>query len=428
MKPNRWAAAMMALGCGAALTAQEPVLAWEATKKFSYNIERVGVTSVTASSWTVKVIFSVTNPAPTAAFPDTFWDIKNALPVKSGSLRVLVGWDATELTNTGSRGNLNPVSTAASSVGAALPVSINALTAGQVCTVALCPELGATPVAGRYFVTTTVAPMGVVTSGIAAMEGRPICPLTGPVVPGCPVVAGVATAANIPVKSVVKEFSFTGGPVTERRKIVDIANCKKCHDGGKHGDTVVPRLSLHGANRNEELKLCVICHNANQTDIPYRTSGAEVSIDFKGMVHGIHAGGFRKTPLQIVGFQGTPYDFSTVRFPSELRNCNKCHVNGSYALPISAKALGSTVDTRSTQATLTALRTVDVDPSNDVKITPTAAACSGCHDGAEVRTHMIRTGGASFGTYTGSGVVEKCVNCHGPGKKEDVRRAHELSR
>ena len=149
MKPNRWAAAMMALGCGAALTAQEPVLAWEATKKFSYNIERVGVTSVTASSWTVKVIFSVTNPAPTAAFPDTFWDLKNALPVKSGSLRVLVGWDATELTNTGSRGNLNPVSTAASSVGAALPVSINALTAGQACTVALCPELGATPVAGR---------------------------------------------------------------------------------------------------------------------------------------------------------------------------------------------------------------------------------------------------------------------------------------
>ena len=41
--------AMMALGSGAALTAQEPVLAWEATKKFSYNIERVGVTPVTAN-------------------------------------------------------------------------------------------------------------------------------------------------------------------------------------------------------------------------------------------------------------------------------------------------------------------------------------------------------------------------------------------
>ena len=270
--------------------------------------------------------------------------------------------------------------------------------------------------------------MGVVSNGIAAMEGRPICPLTGPVLPGCPVAGGVAKAANIPVKSVVKEFSFTGGPVAARRKIVDIAKCKKCHHGGKHGDTVVPRLSLHGANRNEDLKLCVICHNANQTDIPYRATGAEVSLDFKRMVHGIHAGGFRKTPLQIVGFQGTLYDFSTVRFPAELSNCNKCHVNGSYALPISAKALGSTVDTRSTQATPTALRTVDVDPSNDVEITPTAAVCSGCHDGAEVRTHMIRTGGASFGTYAGSGVVEKCVNCHGPGKSEDVRRAHELSR
>jgi OmcA/MtrC family decaheme c-type cytochrome len=172
----------------------------------------------------------------------------------------------------------------------------------------------------------------------------------------------------------------------------------------------------------------VICHNANQTDIPYRTSGAEVSIDFKRMVHGIHAGGFRETPLQIVGFQGVTYDFSTVRFLAELRNCNKCHVNGSYALPISAKALGSTVDTRSVQTTLTSLRVVDVDPSNDVKITPTAAVCSGCHDKAEVRTHMIRTGGASFSMYTGSGVVEKCVNCHGPGKSRDVKKMHELSR
>ena len=123
MKTSGLIVAMMALGCGAALTAQE---AWEATKKFSYNIERVGVSPVTASSWTVKVIFSVTNPAPTAEFPDRFWDIKNALPVKGGSLRVLVGWDATELTNTGSRGNLNPVATAASSEGAAVPVSINA--------------------------------------------------------------------------------------------------------------------------------------------------------------------------------------------------------------------------------------------------------------------------------------------------------------
>ncbi len=425
--------------CGSLLLAQETPLAWSAASQFSYNIEKVTATPVTSSSWTVKVVFSVSNPAPSPAFPDPFWNIKTALPITGGALRVLVGWDASELTNTNSRGNLNPVPTAPSSVGAALPVSLNTLagpTAAQPCTSANCPELGAIPAAGRYTVSTTVAPMEfpsgrTITTAIIAIEGRLVCPLTGPVLPGCPVANGLATAAYIPVKSAAKTVSLTSAPAAERRKIVDIANCKKCHDGAKHGDSVVPRLSLHGANRNENLLLCVMCHNANQTDIPFRASGAEESIDFKRMIHGIHAGKFRKTPLKIVGFQGTLYDFSTVRFPGELRDCTKCHVNGSYALPLSAKALGTTINTRSAQATATSLRTIDVDPANDLRITPTAATCSGCHDNSEVRSHMTRKGGASFSTTQQSivpGVTERCASCHGPGKEEDVRKAHELKR
>lgn len=417
------------------IAAQEAVLAWDATRNFNYQIDSITVSPLAAGASKVKVIFSVANPNPSAAFPDALWNIKTATPITGGSLRVLVGWDATEFTNTNSRGNLNSVVTGPSSVGAALPVSLNALagaTTALPCDAANCAELGAVPFLGRYYVSATVSPMafpsGAVASGVVAMEGRPICPLTGPVLPGCPTAAGIPTAANIPVRSEVRPFSFSGGPAPQRRAIVDINLCKNCHDGQRHGDTVVPRLSLHGANRNENLQLCVVCHNANQTDIPYRASGSEVSIDFKRMVHSIHAGGMRKTPLQIVGFQGAVVDFRTVRFPGELRNCLKCHIEvngkGTFELPLSAKALGSTIQTGSLQATATSLRTVDVNPWNDLKITPTAATCSGCHDTSEVRTHMIRTGGASFATN--SGTAEKCINCHGPGKKEDVRRAHEI--
>lgn len=422
-----------------AVYAQEPVQAWGATKNFVYQIDRVAASAAGAGSWQVKVIFSVANPIPGGSFPDALWNIKTAAPIVGGSLRVLVGWDAAEFTNTNSRGNLNSVVTAPSSVGAALPVSLNVLagaTAALPCDAANCAELGAVPLAGRFYVKTTVSPMafpsGTVAAGVVAMEGRPVCPLTGPVLPGCPTVPGTA-AALIPVKSEVKPFSFTGGTVAQRRPIVDIVLCKKCHDGNQHGDTVVPRLSLHGGNRNEELKLCVVCHNPNQTDIPYRAAGNEVSIDFKRMIHSIHAGGKRKTPLQIVGFQGTVADFSGVRFPGELRDCLKCHVQvnrkGTFELPLSTKVLGSTIQTGSTQATLTALRTVDVNPWNDLKITPTAATCSGCHDSGEVQRHMIQTGGASFSTLQQNiipGVTEKCASCHGPGKKEDVRRAHEI--
>jgi cytochrome c553 len=60
----------------------------------------------------------------------------------------------------------------------------------------------------------------------------------------------------------------------------------------------------------------------------------------------------------------------------------------------------------------------------------TAAVCSSCHDKAEVRSHMVRRGGASFATTQaaiGTKVVERCANCHGPGKSKDVRRVHQLS-
>jgi len=63
------------------------------------------------------------------------------------------------------------------------------------------------------------------------------------------------------------------------------------------------------------------------------------------------------------------------------------------------------------------------------KVSPTAAVCSACHDKAEVKSHMVRTGGASFATTQaaiGTTVKERCANCHGPGQQEDVRRAHEI--
>ena len=416
------------------LNGQGTPLAWDATKNFEFRIDKVSV-----SADKVKVIISVANPNRTAEFPDLLWNIKTAGPITGGVVRVLLGWEPREYGNMNSRGNLNPVLTIPSSIGAALPVSINALTgpsAAKPCDETNCPGM----VAGRFYVTGTVTPMpfppgATVATGMAAIEGRAVCPTTGPVLPGCPTTGGVATAANVPVKSVVKAFSFIpGGTAVERRKIVDINKCMKCHDDKQHGDSVVPKLSLHGGSRNENLGLCVICHNPSQTDIPYRSAGAEVSIDFKRMVHGIHAGGFRETPLQIVGFQGAGADFSKVRFPASLRNCLNCHIEangkGTFELPLGAEVLGSTVDTRSVQVTATTpLRQVNVDPADDWRITPTAATCSGCHDKREVRTHMIRTGGASFSILQQNivpGVTERCVNCHGRGRAKDVRKVHEI--
>jgi OmcA/MtrC family decaheme c-type cytochrome len=256
------------------------------------------------------------------------------------------------------------------------------------------------------------------------------------------------------VQSAVASFAFAPSNAAiipdPRRQVVDIGKCRQCHDGRQHGATIVPRLSLHGNNRTENLGLCVVCHNPNQTDVPYRyaaagtpaaaqIAGPEVPIDFKVLVHSIHAGGFRTNPYVVVGFQSSVNDFSYVRFPKKLRDCTNCHVDangkGSFELPLRPGVLGTTVKTQSVfqvalpTPTQPSDRAIDVDPANDLRITPTAAVCSSCHDKAEVKSHMIRTGGASFATTQaaiGTTVNERCANCHGPGRDEDVRKAHEI--
>jgi len=432
-------------------------LAWAQTKYFQANIHNVAVSAAGTGTWKVRVMFSVSNPAAGGVH----WDIKAAAPFQTSpaALNLDIGWDGSEFTNTGSaNAALTPVITTALGTGAAMPAQVRGLQAGTTATACVsasdCPGVSSADLYRSYWVERVVAPVpSSVTTGRVAIEGRLVCNDSGltPTL-GCPT---AAPYPNIPVTSATRDFAFTNSTsatvANPRRAIVDIAKCQGCHDDKQHGDTIIPRLSLHGGNRNQNLDLCVVCHNANQTDVNFRyydpanppadarVYGPETSIDFKRMVHSIHAGGFRKTPYVVIGFQSSVNDFSDVRFPTELRkSCLKCHVvdaatgKGSYELPLKSAVLGTTVNTQSAYLAPggSPQRSIDVNPANDLKITPTAATCSGCHDSSEVRSHMIRTGGASFATTQdkiGTTVKERCASCHGPGQDKDVRKVHELS-
>lgn len=437
---------------------QEVPLGWEAVQFFRYNIETIEVSSTPAdpaSPGTVKVIFFVTNPQNGNA-P---WDIKSDAPFKgcpapcpvspapSSSLTVDIGWNTAEHVNTGSRFDpatglfsVAPIPVNATTnrgTGAAFPIRINALTTAKPCDAAACPGVTA-PL--RFWLSARLPPemiaavqTGAVGSGVAAMEGHPVWPPAAP-------------TENVPVRSVFAYFPIADSIMSPeavavpRRKIVDFdTRCHACHDGNHAG---IPRLALHGGNRNEEPGVCVVCHNPNQTDIPFRSPAsppstdplgrrgvaAEVSVDFKRMVHEIHAGGFRRTPFKVVGFNGAVNDFSGVRFPGRLSNCLACHVldasgKGTFELPLDPAVLGSTVQTASTIGPDGNL--VDLDPTNNLRITPIASVCSSCHDGSEARSHM-RSNGAVFGALQSAITPnpERCVRCHGPGKDKAVKKVH----
>ena len=436
------AVAVVAMGAPGKSAAQE-TFAWDASQYFRFNIWQVAWdVNPTSHKNRVTVVFSVTDPTHCTdpAVPATCdaWDIKNDPEFKQpkGLSRVVidVGWNTTDYENTGSAGELlQPLVPQGRGAGAALPISINALpsdapTSPKLCNVAGAPPLCTTsplPSAGaKYFVQTDL-PTQATGTGVVAMEGHPAWPR-----------AGTALWDRVPVKSEFKYFAIPDAAPVRRREIVAIEKCKVCHTGEpNHDGVVIPRLSLHGANRTEELRVCAICHNPDQTDIPFRTAGSEVSIDFKRMVHSIHAGGFRKNPFKVVGFQGVLYDFSAIRFPKELRNCLNCHVEvggkGTFELPLAPGVLGSTVSTGSILGGSLSPGSVDVNPANDRNITPIAAVCSSCHDSYSAQVHMSsgRQGGNFWALQkdiTSGLIKERCVECHGPGRDKDVRRVHEV--
>lgn len=378
--------------------------------------------------------FSVTNNAtgqPANLLLDPAWT-----QTASGNSRLFlqIAWDTRDFNNVNSNSNAVP-----GGRGAAAPIPVNAL---------------GTNVAnngnGTYSVTSPL-PIPITASGTGevAMEGHP----AGQDATG-------AWTVRVPVKSVFKYFTITDATIAARRQIVDVNKCMVCHR--TDGTGVAPRLTLHGNNRTEEPQVCVVCHNPNNTDIAFRSlitnpvtetnpavivgrnTYPEQSIDFKRLIHGIHASsaGFRRNPLVVIAFNGTIFNAATLtRFPASLKNCTNCHIDngvtGTFELqpsgpPLGANVLGSTMNTQSENNARLANGTfaMNSNPDDNVRISPTAAVCSSCHDGSEVLSHMVQTGGASFNTTQAAlnqGLVrERCNSCHGPGKEESVRNAHDI--
>jgi hypothetical protein len=340
----------------------------DAAAKFKYNI--ISITNTAPGQFPV-IRFSVQNPKDPAfilANPTTAtYNIRTAPEFKAGSastLNVLISWDARDYTNTGSLRTPGQ------------PISINAL-AGAV-----------DNLDGTFTVASTVPiPSTVTGSGAVAIEGHPAVQS----------VPGGTYDLRVPVTGVVQSFPITDAVAQNRRTVVNIANCNQCHG----------LLSLHGANRNNNPQLCVICHNANATDINRRPvpgpgvdGKAEEAIDFKSMIHGIHAAkagtgfdGFRTNGMVVYGFGGAATDFSEVRMPDgagastlnrnlNLRNCLGCHSAGTFTVPLTANALPTTITTGGDRSS----------PDDDVNITPIASVCSSCHDDTASKTHMTANG------------------------------------
>jgi OmcA/MtrC family decaheme c-type cytochrome len=394
-----------------------------AAARFEYNL-------IDVSGGTTPVIqFSITDPTNGDAPYDIATDPAFTTGGGVSRLAILVGWDTSDFNNEGSGSNPGQ------------PISINPVDA---CDGTPITDWSCSVVNGVYTLTkATALPVTATGTGRVGIEGHPASDDgTG------------AFTLRVPVTSVVKDWSIDGSTVTARRQVVDIAKCDQCHD----------QVSLHGANRNDEPQLCVMCHNPNATDINRRPKTAiadelnpqpgegvpspgvdgklEEAIDFKHLIHAIHGAEIRENGLVVYGFGGSVNDFSEVGFPGFVQDCETCHLSGTYELegtwetPTLNGILASTI-VSAPNATVGGTATGPgsladglADQSDDLNISPTAAVCSACHDSALAQAHMLVPGGAVFGetqqyiTDMVAGNFETCAVCHGPGRDADVEEVH----
>ena len=128
------------------------------------------------------------------------------------------------------------------------------------------------------------------------------------------------------MQNFIVPFAVTGDDIMSRRMVVDDAKCESCHGN----------LSLHGSNRHDANGYCQTCHNPLLTDEDVRVEGTgePESVDFRYMVHKIHRGADLENGYVVYGYRSSLHDYSDVHYVGDLRNCEACHVNDSYMLPL----------------------------------------------------------------------------------------------
>jgi OmcA/MtrC family decaheme c-type cytochrome len=175
-------------------------------------------------------------------------------------------------------------------------------------------------------------------------------------------------------------FDFVpAGGTPAPRDIVRTADCNQCHGlpNGMTSSTSSAGLAAHGGSRRD-VQLCIICHQPQTSD-----PDTGNSLDMRVFIHKIHRGSSLPSvqagkPYQIIGFQNSVNDWSTVVYPADVRRCQTCHNPKNGAAQ--------------TNVWLTK---------------PTAAACGSCHDDVNFATGANHPGGPQVSDNL-------CSVCHIP--------------
>ena len=270
---------------------------------------------------------------------------------------------------------------------------------------------------------------------------------------------GYFTQTGVTIRPAVLPINVGRHAISVQKAVTGDAVRRNVIKSGYNATTGAPEGCLecheffegHGGNRNNNVQVCVMCHNPNLS-----TSGRtivavppvvinpsivalygsnpltypEVTDNLKSLIHGFHASGddpatspnefVRSYPyIDIRNRAETPatigvlLDGSEVTYPGNLMHCTKCHygptvpagdtnppgfVANSYKADLPANLLNTTTKITTGNAAENAAQIIGarntVPNSTDLVVSPLASACGYCHDSNTQVSHMILNGAA----------------------------------
>jgi OmcA/MtrC family decaheme c-type cytochrome len=388
---------------------------------------------------------------------------------------------------------------------------------------------------------------GTLTAGTGAEAGYYVCTVTGVTVPtnAKMLTGGMGYSYNVSSALPLTQTNVTGYPVpdgsglvnagatnptggliviapnvnkvatgfTGRRVIVEDKRCNACHQElGTFTED-----AFHAGQRNDGTT-CSWCHTPNRGSSGWTAD----SVNFVHAIHGSNKRSYEYTWHAVQVSAGPPpvfEDFSEVRYPGVLANCEQCHIPGSYNFANTASADAAGIGADGTEkrqwktvatgfyrgvegATLTtysgagctttalasgatALSVFSLPPSayglqanasgdgtnpntgtyygdgfrynagiaatsaactangtvvaaiapqgivnatpESLVISPTTAACTGCHDSNLAISHMRVNGGSFYESRAIAGArTEQCMVCHSAGRTADTKVVHKV--
>lgn len=237
----------------------------------------------------------------------------------------------------------------------------------------------------------------------------------------------VGTESFSDAGNVTADFLYGGATQLEPREVVKDDNCNQCHQS----------LRAHGGMRRE-VKLCLMCHTSGAEDFKV-SSGDDptpgLTIDFRVMIHKIHAGAHLPSVLGVATKDDGSRDYSAPKRPYQVRGRNNSvHDYSGVAFPVwPAASIAMPRDFGYTQLAAAAKTQEDTirtgvvdcyvchgDPDADGPLTapaqggiafsqPTRRACGSCHDDLDWEKPYT----ANQSTMPPQATDSACLLCHG---------------